>query len=344
MSRAFPIAGLLLSLMLQPGRAAEPAPIPSDLVERVMSTVAFRFEQAEKLAELGRTAEAEAAYQELIDLHELADPLAAQTWLNLAALRAGRGNTSGAWALYLEVQDRFRHIPWATTEAEAALDRLATAGEGTAPSRDPFQAEKPASAAIVSGDRLISIDFKEADLANVTAMFSKVLEVPLYMDPALGERRVTIHLREAPLRDAIGQVAEQTDTRVVKTHKGYRLVAKSSRAEAGPQPTAGVLKVEGGLDRQAIEKVVRARWHRLAWCFRDQVAPEGDPIVRLKLAWNIVPSGRVDFVHVVPQGTTALAEPARKCVEDIIKTWRFPRFESGTVSAMHDIQFRLGQQ
>ncbi|MBN2494148.1 MAG: AgmX/PglI C-terminal domain-containing protein [Deltaproteobacteria bacterium] len=341
MSRFVFFAVLLCSIASSPPGRARDADSPDDLIERVTSTLAYRYELAAQLADRNRMDEAEDALRELMALHESVDPLAAQIWLRMAASREARADIPEARALYAEIQDRFSHIPWALVESEGALERLGRADEAD-PKRDPFRPREQSFSAIAAGDRIIHLELEECTLARLRSFFDEVLGVRLEIDPALADRRIDITAGRIAIRAVLDRVAAQTDAEVIRTGDGYRLTARPSRAQAD-SGLDGPLAIRGELDREAVQRVVRARWPRLASCYRDRPAG-ADPTIRLRLAFSINPAGEVEAARVLVQASSPTSELVRQCVRAVVSDWRFPRPRSGTVEVQQEIQFRTARR
>jgi hypothetical protein len=116
----------------------------------------------------------------------------------------------------------------------------------------------------------------------------------------------------------------------------FTLGACAAHEESGPvfsQP-----KIQHGLSRDVVGRVVHARTPALRTCY-DAVAQE-DPTAggTLAVGWTIQPDGRVTELAVV-SSTVASARLAT-CVLDQVRTWRFP--EAGTTTKIAHYPFEFG--
>jgi tetratricopeptide (TPR) repeat protein len=317
-----PAALMIAMALLLPAAHAE-QPEDRDL-DRIKNTLTYRIEQARLLKEEGKLQEADSVYDDLLVLFEAADPLAAQTWLRAAALKAQLKENERAIELYLDVLDRFSHIPWATVEARARLDEL---GVQDTEAVRPVKRSKAYKLEI--RNREINVDFKEAKLANVQAIFKQAFEVPLDIDPALADRPVTVKAENIAVYDALAMIAGKLGAKLEPTATGYRLVAATRPVKRVAEAPKKQMTRKGELTREEIAKVVRANISVIQACYEKQLVVNPGLAGKLVISWTIAPSGKVQEASVK---TDTLGFPGvGSCVRDAILEWKFPRPRGGGV-------------
>jgi tetratricopeptide (TPR) repeat protein len=294
-------------------------------MERIRNTLAYRIEEARELGEEGKLREADAVYDDLLTLFEAAGPLAAQTWLRAAALKVQLDEKERAIELYLDVLDRFSHIPWATLEAKGQLDKL---GAQDVAGVRPDKQSKAYKLKI--RDRVISVNFKEAKLADVQAVFKQAFRISLDIDPALADKPVTVRAENIAAYDALAMIAGKIGAKLESKATGYRLVAATRPVKRlAVAPKKEMMTRMGHLTRGEIAKVVRANLRGVQFCYEKNLLVNPGLTGKLVLSWTIDTDGTVRDAELK---TDTLGNPGvGKCLLAEILKWKFPKPRGGGV-------------
>ena len=313
-----PVALIAASLLLLPAaRGQQPAPVADDL-QRIENTLAYRIEQARKLRADGELRRADALYQDVLAAFEAADPLAAQAWLQAAALKAELGQRDRAVALYLDLLDRFGHIPWAVAEASARLEALGLDEPAAVP-----PAEKTAATRLAIRSKEISLDFEQATLARVQALFQQACQVPLDIDPALAERQLTLRAEKIAVYDALALIAGKLGARLEPTARGYRLLAATRPVERLAAAPADDMTRRGELSREEIVTVVRANLAAVQACYEKHLETDPELAGKMDIRWTIDRRGEVRRAEV--QASSMQSPEVGRCICREIESWKFPQ-------------------
>lgn len=126
---------------------------------------------------------------------------------------------------------------------------------------------------------------------------------------------------------------------------GGGLGSGSGQARPRPQPgPAGQLRpgqptVQGSLQRQVIQRVVRTNRSALRYCYERELMRQPDLAGRLVVSFTIAPNGTVSTVRATE---SSLSSPAIEgCVMRQIRRWRFPQPSGGGIVVVsYPFEFR----
>lgn len=88
---------------------------------------------------------------------------------------------------------------------------------------------------------------------------------------------------------------------------------------------------EGGLSKEIVRRVLRARMSEIRFCYIKRIESESDETGTLKLEVSIGKKGRVSALSVESVGVD---ESVATCVEKRGKRWRFPAEATPTEAAL----------
>lgn len=118
-------------------------------------------------------------------------------------------------------------------------------------------------------------------------------------------------------------------------------VAADSPLTKCPQ-SAATMKTDGAarLPAETIRRVVRSNFGRLRLCYKDALKRTPGESGRLKVRFEIGPSGRVFFAHI--QDTTLTDPAAQACMLDEFRAFEFPPPVGGFVTVVYPIILEPG--
>jgi hypothetical protein len=113
---------------------------------------------------------------------------------------------------------------------------------------------------------------------------------------------------------------------------GYGKIAKGpigNRTARAPEPLVKVTVSEGGLDKDAIRRVIRQRINEVRYCYERELSTHPDLYGKVVLRMVIAPAGAVAESQVVSSTLKAGATPG--CVAQAARRWSFPASPRATI-------------
>jgi hypothetical protein len=88
------------------------------------------------------------------------------------------------------------------------------------------------------------------------------------------------------------------------------------------------VSVLGSLSREEIERVVKAHFNEISYCYQVELQRNPSIFGKISLQWSIIEGGQVS-AESVKENTTSSAELA-KCMMSRLKQWKFPSPQGGS--------------
>ena len=105
------------------------------------------------------------------------------------------------------------------------------------------------------------------------------------------------------------------------------------RAQVTTKPN--LMKVEGHLDRGAIQKVINDHIHELQGCFERQLIVNPNLAGKVTFEWVIGTSGAVTVVKI--KASSLSSNEATSCMQAAIHRWQFPAPSGGQVTVIYPV-------
>ena len=157
-------------------------------------------------------------------------------------------------------------------------------------------------------------------------------------------------VKQIGVATSAGQRSRKGDGTAVTTQKVADLeVQKGGKVEVkgGIQEKAIVAKasigapeVDGTIDKDGVDKVVKMNYNAIKRCYEKELKANPDLKGKISVIFMINAEGRVQTVDITTD--TVGNENVSSCIKSVVKRWRFPKPDEGSVSIEYPFIFSSG--
>ena len=238
------------------------------------------------------------------------------------------------------VENRPPELPVESEASDLALGALAPAAPGDEPQAEPVASDtleaEPADASAASSNEQTQAEASEPEQAEepeprLAAQPPGPMDAAATIAPAKPQRPTRARRAKARSRSS-------ASTRK-PAHDGLSAEEQRLLDDFGASAAVAKIDVEDArkskrnrapLDSKAVSSTVTSQKPRLQRCYERAIrGQQSPPAVRMNVALNVAPSGRVSSVNVSGNGPGGLAQ----CMEASIRRWRFPASSEGGPAA-----------